>query len=202
MVEQNTQNPPDDGKLEQLLSRFDEAIELLDRAPEFAKAGKLGRVFDTARRVLMEPGGCGALEARAAVLEQAGGFAGSDWASPETLVPALTPHTLASADANTLVIEALSELRLLSIARVQFDHATVSAEHAHHFLTQVLASNLALLFSPPSEAERETQGRMAQLPRNLLQHLAALIGYQHIIDQFPVEPGRQFIVGIQKCDIG
>ncbi|WP_150305376.1 hypothetical protein [Pseudomonas saliphila] len=212
MVEQNTQNPPDDGKLTLLLSRFDEAIELLDRAPEFAKPGKLGRVFDTARRVMMVPGGCAQLESRAAMLESAGIFAGSDWASPETLVPALTPLTLSSADPHTLVIEALSELRLLAVARGDFVHPVVSAEHAHHFLTQVLASNLALLFSPLSEAERETQGSLAELPRNLLQHLAESIGYQHVIDQLigeiwrilqqrpiQVDPVKRMITQIALC---
>lgn len=212
MVELDAQNNPEDSKLVLLLSRFDEAIELLDRAPEFAKAGKLGRVFDTARRVLMEPGGCAQLEARAATLEAAGVFAGSDWASPETLVPALTPHTLTSGDAHTLVIEALSELRLLAVARGQYEHPLVSAEFAQHFLTQVLASNVALLFLPPSEAERETQGRLADLSRNLLKHLADSIGYEHIIDQMigeiwrilqqrpiQVDPVKRMITQIALC---
>ena len=100
MVEQDTQNNPETDKLVLLISRFDEALELLERAPDFAKSGKLGRVFDTARRVLMVPGGCSQLEARAGALETAGVFIGSDWASPETLVPALTTHTLMGADAH------------------------------------------------------------------------------------------------------
>lgn len=183
MVEQDTQNNPETDKLVLLISRFDEALELLERAPDFAKSGKLGRVFDTARRVLMVPGGCSQLEARAGALETAGVFIGSDWASPETLVPALTTHTLMGADAHTLVIEALSELRLLAVALGHYEHPTVSAEYAHHFLTQVLASNVNLLFSTPSEAERETQGQLAELPRNLLQHLASSIGYEHIIEK-------------------
>jgi hypothetical protein len=183
VVEQDTQNNPENDKLVLLLSRFDEALELLERAPDFAKSGKLGRVFDTARRVLMVPGGCGQLQARAGALEISGVFIGSDWASPETLVPALTTHTLMGADAHTLVIEALSELRLLAVALGHYEHPTVSAEYSHHFLTQVLASNVNLLFSTPSEAERETQGQLAELPRNLLQHLASSIGYEHIIEK-------------------
>ncbi|WP_339846582.1 hypothetical protein [uncultured Halopseudomonas sp.] len=212
MVEQNTQDPPGDSKLGLYLVRFDEALEILDRAPEFAKPGKLGRVFDSAKRVLMESGGCAELQSRASILESSGVFAGSDWGSPETLVPALTPQTLSSADAHILVIEALSELRLLAVARGELAHPTVSSEHAHHFLTQVLASNLAMLFSPLSEAERETQGRLAVLPRNLLQHLAASIGYQHVIDQLigeiwrilqqrpiQVDPVKRMITQIALC---
>ncbi|WP_373187393.1 hypothetical protein [Halopseudomonas sp.] len=212
MVDVDAQDKPDRSKLDLLLARFDEALELLARAPEFAKPGKLGRVFDTARRVLMEPDGCAEIEARAAAIEDAGVFAGSDWDNPDTLVPALTPHTLSSGDAHTLVIEALSELRLLAVARGQYEHALVSVEHARHFLTQVLASNLAMLFSPPSEAERETQGRLAEVPRNLLQHLATSIGYQHIIDQLigeiwrilqqrpiQVDPVKRMITQIAIC---
>lgn len=212
MVDNDTQSSSDDGKLALLLSRLDDAVALLEQAPEFAKPGKLGRVLDTARRVLLHPQGCAAIEQRAAALEASGVFLGSDWAHPETLMPTLTPHTLASADANTLVIEALSELRLLAVALGQYQHILVSSEQAHHFLTQVLASNLTFLFSPASEAERETQGRLAQLPRNLLKHLAASVGYEHIIDQLigeiwrilqqrpiQVDPVKRMITQIALC---
>jgi hypothetical protein len=178
-----TDTPTHDNKLTLLLSRFDDALTALDNAPEFAKIGKLDRVFDTARRVLLHEGGCAELAARAEAMESAGVFIGSDWASPHTLVPALTANTLRCADANTLVIEALSELRLLAVSRGDYTHPLITAEQAHHFLTQVLANNLVLLFSPPSEAERETQGKLVTLPRNLLEHLARCIGYEYIIDQ-------------------
>lgn len=183
MTNSDADNDADTHKLTLLLSKLDSAIALLDKAPEFAKVGKLGRVFDTARRVLMHTGGCAAIETRAQSLETAGMFIGSDWDSPHTLLPALTVHTLRSPDANTLVIEALSQLRLLAVAHGRYQHPLIAAEQAQHFLTQVLASNLALLFMPPSEAERTTQGRLVELPRNLLTHLAECIGYEHIIDQ-------------------
>jgi len=179
----DTVNQADDSKLALLLSRFDDAVQALDKAPEFSKIGKLDRVFDTARRILLHEGGCVGLAARAQAAESAGVFMGSDWDSPQTLLPALTSITLRSPDANTLVIEALSQLRLLAVSREDYLHPMISAEQAHHFLAQVLANNLALLFSPPSEAERENQGKLAALPRNLLNHLADCIGYQYIIDQ-------------------
>lgn len=183
MTNSDTVNQADDSKLALLLSRFDDAVQALDKAPEFSKIGKLDRVFDTARRILLHEGGCVGLAARAQAAESAGVFMGSDWDSPQTLLPALTSITLRSPDANTLVIEALSQLRLLAVSREDYLHPMISAEQAHHFLAQVLANNLALLFSPPSEAERENQGKLAALPRNLLNHLADCIGYQYIIDQ-------------------
>ncbi|TDB05135.1 hypothetical protein [Halomonas marinisediminis] len=182
--------PPDDTKLQLLLEKFDAAITLLEEARDFAKPGKLPRVLDTARRVLLQEGGAAAVEARAQRLEQAGVFTGSDWETPQYLVPTLTTHALKSADPNVVVIETLSELRLLAIAKGEYLHPVVSAEQAHHYLTQTMAINLWLLFGAPSEAERETQGRLAQVPRHLFRHLAERIGYEHIIDRLIAEIWR------------
>lgn len=185
---------------------------MLADALEFAKPARLQRVLDAARRVLLNDGGCQAIEARAEALEQAGVFAGSDWASPQSLIPSLTQHALTSADANVLVIEALSELRLLAVARGRYLHPQVSAEQAQHYLAQVLATNLTLLFTPPGEAQRVSQGRLAGIAHAVLTHLAEGIGYQHIIDrlieeiwrmlqQRPIQTGpvRQMITQIAVC---
>jgi len=182
--------PADEEKLPRLLANLDEATAMLGEARDFAKPGKLPRVLDTARRVLLYPGGSAALETRARALEEAGVFLGSDWDSPQYLLPSLTTYSLKSPDANTVVIEALSELRLLAVAMGDYLHPLVSAEQAHHYLTQVMALNLWLLFSAPSEAERETQGRLARIPRYLFHHLAERIGYEHIIDQLIEEIWR------------
>ncbi len=201
-----------DDKLAGLVAKLDEAIALLANARDFAKPGKLPRVIDTARRVLLQEGGGAALEARAAALEDAGVFVGSDWATPQYLVPTLTTQSLKSPDPNVVVIEALSELRLLAVAKGELRHPLISSEQAHHYLAQVMALNLWLLFGSPSEAERETQGRLAQLPRQLFQHLANRIGYEHIIDKLieeiwrilqqrpiQVEPVKQMITQIAIC---
>ncbi|WP_410473425.1 hypothetical protein [Guyparkeria sp. TX1] len=195
-----------------LLQRFDAAVEALDSAPEFSKPTRLRRVLDGAKRVLLQEGGPAAIEARAQAIESAGTFNGSDWAYPETLIPSLSAHALGSADADTVVIEALSDLRMLAVAREAYPHPRLSAENAHHHLTQVLAINLQRLFMPPTEAERETQGRLSQLSRALLGHLAEGIGYEHIVDQLideiwrilqqrPIqtEPVKQMITQIAIC---
>ncbi len=195
-----------------LLQRLDEALEALDSAPDFSKPARLRRVLDGAKRVLLQEGGAAAIEARAQAIEVAGTFNGSDWAYPETLIPSLSAHALGSANADTVVIEALSDLRLLAVARGAYRHPRLSAENAHHHLTQVLAINLQRLFMPPTEAERETQGRLALLSRALLGHLAEGIGYEHIIDQLideiwrilqqrPIqtEPVKQMITQIAIC---
>jgi hypothetical protein len=168
----------DVGSLETRLVAFDTALEALASRRDAAAP-----VLELACEILLAEGGCAALEARAQRLEEADLFADSDWAAPQTLVASFTTDSLTSGEAETLAIEALSELRLLAVAMGSYEHPQMSAEQAHHFLTQVLALNLALLFTQPSEAERETQGRLAQLPRNLLRHLAERIGYAHILDK-------------------
>nr|WP_255762535.1 hypothetical protein [Halomonas alkalisoli] len=173
-----------------MLVKLDEATTLLAEARAFTKPTKLPRVLDTARRVLMQEGGAAEVEARSQALEEAGIFTGSDWETPQYLLPSLTTHALKSADPNMVVIESLSELRLVAVAKGEYLHPLISAEQAHHYLTQVLALNLWLLFSTPSEAERETQGRLAQIPRNLFRHLADRIGYEHIIDKLIEEIWR------------
>ena len=117
------------------------------------------------RRVLLEPGGCAAVQSRAAGLEGAGLFQGTDWASPEILVPALSGASLRSGDADTALMEAASELRMLAIATGEYAHPNISAEHAHQLLWQVLAMNLTVLFMAPNEAKRAKLGAIAQLIR-------------------------------------
>ena len=174
---------------DKLVQKLDEAIQLLEESRPFAKAGKLPRVFDIARRVLMQPEGCRAIEERAERLELAGVYLGTDWADPGILLPSLTTHSLQSQNADTVVIEACSELRLLAVARGHYLHPSVSAEQAHHYLTQVLAINLGLLFGMTGEAERE-QGKLANISQAVVQYVAHHIGYEHVIDSLIEEIWR------------
>lgn len=175
--------------IDRLVQKLDESIVALAESRPFAKAGKLPKLFDLARRVLLQPGGCEVIEARSRKLEQAGVFADTDWADPSILLPSLTTYSLQSPNADTVVIEALSELRLLAVARGEYQHPSVSAEQAHHYLTQVLAINLGLLFGMTGEAERE-QGKLAIIAQELVQYVARHIGYEHVIDSLIEEIWR------------
>lgn len=177
-------------RLTRLLSNLDDATRILANSKSFAKPDKVGRVLDTARRIMLEDGGPAALEDRSQALEKAGVYEGTDWAQPQILIPSLTPYALSSAQASTVAIECLSELRMLSVAMGEYKHAAISAEQAHHYLTQSMALNLELLFAQVSEAERVKQGRLAEVPRALMTHLAHRIGFEHIIDQLIEEIWR------------
>ena len=204
--------PSGSDELAGLLRTFDDTIRLFKDARDSSKMGMLPDVLDIARRVMLQEDGCDAIEQRARAFEEAGIFLGSDWETPQYLVPSLTPHALKSADPNTVAIEALSELRLLAVAKGDYLHPQISMEQAHHYLTQVMAINLWLLFGTPSEAERESQGQLALVPRQLFGHLAERIGYEHIIDRLieeiwriieqrpiQVDPVKQMITQIAIC---
>ena len=54
---------------DKLVLRLDDAIQAMEESRPFARAGKLPRVLDTARRVLLQPEGCRIIEERAERLE-------------------------------------------------------------------------------------------------------------------------------------
>lgn len=194
-----------------LIDKLDQAIALLAATRDFAKASKVPRVLDTCRRVLQHQDGLALIEARAEALELAGVFVGSDWAAPQHLVAPLSRHAL-TGSIDILLIETLSDLRLLAVARGEYRHPLISAEYANQYLTQILAINLDLLFNPADEARRLHQGRLTFLPHALLSHLASHIGYEQIVDklideiwrvleQRPIETGpvKQMITRIAAC---
>lgn len=176
--------------LDKRVGSLDDAIKAMAETRDFGKHTKLRRVLEALRRVLLQSGGAAAVQTRAQALEEAGLFQETDWASPEILVPSLVGPGLRSGDTDTVVMEATSELRMLAVASGGFAHPTLSAEDARQFLSQVLATNLELLFTPPTEAERTQQGRTAQLVRDLFRHLADEIGYDSVLDKLVDEIWR------------
>ena len=173
-----------------LLARFDDALATLAEAPSFAKALHSAQVLQAASRLLCTPNGPELLYERAPSLEGAGLFSGTDWAHPEILQADITVHTLRLGAKENVTLECLSELRLLAVAESRYAHPTISSEQAHHYLAQVLAHNLDLLFDTGGEAMRVRQGRMADAVRGVLHLLVQHIGYDNIIDQLLEEIWR------------
>lgn len=180
----------DDQALAKRLASLDDATRALAETRDFGKHTKIRRMLEALRRTLAQPGGLAAVQARAAALDAAGLFQGTDWAFPEILIPALAGTGLRNGGADTVVMETVSELRMCAIASGEYAHPTVSAEDARQFVSQVLATNLSLLFTPPSEADRVRQGRTAQLVRDLFTYLAEQIGYESVLDKLVEEIWR------------
>ncbi|MGU3290989.1 hypothetical protein ACLBW1_00900 [Williamsia sp. M5A3_1d] len=172
------------------LAQLDHATAALRDAPEFSKNTKVRRVLDAVHRVLGQKGGCAAVRERAGALDEAGLFAGTDWAHPDILVPGFVGTSLRSGQADTVTLEAASELRLVAIAAGEYTHPAADADDARRFLSQVLAMNLEVLFTPPSEAERVRLGKTAYLIRDLFGYVAEQIGYDSVLDELVDEIWR------------
>ncbi|HSG90308.1 MAG TPA: hypothetical protein VLA56_13930 [Pseudomonadales bacterium] len=164
-----------------LVGKFDHALDRLQKASRFAKVQHQGAVLDLARRLLQRPGGLVELAGRAPRYDAAGVFAGTDWDDPGTLLPGLVASTLATGEPRTVALEALSELRLLAIARGEAHHDGTSPEQARHFLTQVLALNLGRILGPDSEADRVRLGPLATAVSELLRFLLDEVGFEDIL---------------------
>ncbi len=184
------QEATDTAQCHQLSRKLDDAVARLAQARDFAKGIHSGEVMALVQRLFRLPGGFDVLYGQVAALEQAGIFAGSDWAHPEILQPRLAMHTLRTGDEDIVVVECLSEIRLLAIAREDYFHPTVTSEYARHFLAQVLALNLDFLFEHGSEAERARNPATASMVRELYRYLINHIGYENILDRLIEEVWR------------
>ena len=173
-----------------LVRTLDRLAAQLAGASDFAKGSYRGRVLDAARRLLMRPGGVAALAERAVALDRAGLFAGTDWQNPAALLPGLVGNTLRHADTPTVTLECVSLLRLLAAAQNELAIENLPAEHARHFLTQVLALNLDRLFGAVSEVDRAAPHALGPAVDALLRHLVSSMQAEGILGQLVDEIWR------------
>ncbi|MEX0732420.1 MAG: hypothetical protein WED00_13220 [Aquisalimonadaceae bacterium] len=176
---------------ERLTRDLREAIGKVAESRPFAKALHQGRVFELAVRLLKEPGGAEAAYTLAPELESAGVFYGGDWQLPEHLVPELARGSLRSEEAFTVGVEALSELRMLAIARGRIEsHPSMTADDATAFLESVISSNIDLLMGASSEAERKRSRNLREAVAGLLRFTAAELGSDSLLDSVVGEVER------------
>ncbi|MGG0656054.1 hypothetical protein [Rummeliibacillus pycnus] len=110
-------------------------------------------VLDEASVLLNERNGLEILFQYAPLFDQSGIFVGKPWEYVQKLNPVLVRGTL-HAGGSTAVAEALSELRILAIARGDYIHPEMSANEATEFLSRVLALNIDLLLMKETEENR------------------------------------------------
>ena len=165
----------------QAVADFEVALERLSQARATDPKAPTYEVLESARVVMTMSEGLDALYARVSDVEEAGVFAGRDWAQPSILQPVLAVRSLRQSSAEITVIEALSELRLLAVTSGDYFHPGISAEQARNFLTQVMALNLDLLAGQMSEADRERPQGLGTIVQSLYQYLLARLGYESIL---------------------
>jgi hypothetical protein len=83
----------------------------------------------------------------------------------------------------TSVVEVLSELRMVSIAKGKHKSEQVSAEKARDFLHEVMAINLDILFPEETEAARiEGKGKQKDRAERLFHFLAEQLFNQSLVN--------------------
>lgn len=172
------------------ISRLDQAIMALGQARQSDPGATHAAVLTAAAAVLAEKGGPAALYDRVKRLESAGVFKDTDWDHPTILQPDIAKISLREGGVATTTIEALSQLRLLAVARGDYAHPRINPERAHQFVTQVMALNLDLLSGQLGEADRARPHGLGPAVAALYRFEVEAMGYESILDSLVAEVWR------------
>lgn len=105
-------------------------------------------------------------------------FDGGPWEDPARLVPALVPGTL-KAGGQTTLMEILSELRMLALAREEIRDESVSPAGAREFLREVMVNALDLRFPGHTEEDRNLDPQV----RTKIGHLMSVLAQEVPLDE-------------------
>jgi len=169
---------------------LDAALNCLAERNAIEGVSPVFEVIDAAQPLMFSPEGLEALYERVSAIEAAGFFGGSDWDYPQTLVPSLAARTVRHGEPAATMVESLSQIRLLAVAKGDYTHASISAEHAHHFLAQVLALNLDLVVGDLHESDRLRPDRLGYAVQNLYRYLLRHLGYDNLLEHLVAEVWR------------
>ncbi|SFR54386.1 hypothetical protein SAMN05216203_1280 [Marinobacter daqiaonensis] len=186
----NESENPDKGAPDELLAALDGAIDRLAEINAIEGVSPVFEVIDAARPLMLSPAGLEALYERVPAIESAGFFRGSDWDYPQTLVPSLAARTIRHGEPTATLVESLSQIRLLAVAKGDYTHVSISAEHAHHFLAQVLAMNLDLVVGDLHESDRLRPEQIGYAVQNLYHYLLRHLGYENLLEHLVAEVWR------------
>ncbi|MEQ5870200.1 hypothetical protein J4E08_09840 [Sagittula sp. NFXS13] len=168
---------------------LDVAIEDLRQAQPDTKLEAQRAVLTLVWQLLQTEGGMDAIFERAAPMDLAGVFAGSDWDKPEALLPQVSANTLLAEDTGLVAIEVSSLCRFLSVATGATRHRNLHQDTARHFLTQVLALNLRDIFGQSDEATRSL-GERQETKERILRFISEHIGLTDVLGALVTEIWR------------
>ncbi|WP_280771155.1 hypothetical protein [Salipaludibacillus daqingensis] len=151
---------------------FKKAFHTMEEAFPYAKKMYQSDALQAAAKVMEDVDGMKFLYQYADRFDAAGLFEGGPWAEPSKLEPRLVSGSL-MASGMTSIVEILSELRMVSIAKGNHEHETVTKEKAKDFLDSVMALNIDILFPEETEAARiEGKGKEKNRAEKLFHFLA------------------------------
>ncbi|MFC7687787.1 hypothetical protein [Ureibacillus sp. GCM10028918] len=169
--------------------KFEGALNILNQAKPFAKSLYQTDVFQLANELACTDGGMAILDKYAHQFDQAGVFLSGDWEDPTKLQPPFVGNSLRLRGIYS-ILELLSEMRMLAIAKGTYTHESISKEEACAFLNEVVALNLDLL--SPQETADETTPPEEHLVRahNLFTYLGQELSFKEVADQMIIEIDR------------
>ncbi|UOQ49050.1 hypothetical protein MUN88_02610 [Gracilibacillus caseinilyticus] len=133
--------------------QFQEALEILESAVPYAKEMYQADALQAAARLMDEKDGMRILYEFADRFEEAGIFLNGPWAEPSKLLPNLVKGSLMSGGM-TPIVEILSDIRMVSLAKEKHTHEKVSKKQAQDFLHEIMALNVDTIFPEETEAAR------------------------------------------------
>jgi len=159
--------------------RLDKALDQLEAARPFAKANYQTHVFQLADALLGSEEGIRELYERAHRFEPAGVFHGGGWADTAKLLPPLVRGSFEIGGVFP-VVESLSELRMLAIAKGRAESDSLEPEEAQAFLEEVMALNLDLLFPEATEESRIAHGQLREKAERVFAFLADVLSLKNL----------------------
>lgn len=166
-----------------LPEKLDHCLLQLAQASSFAKARHRGHILDVGARLLQQEDGHECLYERVLDLEQAGLFVNTDWQSPHNLLAQLVPQTLNYADKQTVVLDCISQLRMLAYATGRSNSDAISQQQARDFLAKVLSLNLNFVLGHSDENLRNRLGGLVPAIGRLYRFILSKLGYETILSQ-------------------
>lgn len=172
-----------------LENKFAEALNTLSLAKPFAKSLYQTDVFQLANELACVDGGMVVLDKYAHQFDQAGVFISGDWEDPTKLQPPFVGNSLRLRGIYS-ILELLSEMRMLSIAKGAYKHESITKEAACAFLNEVVALNLDLLSLKETSEEADPPEEHLIRAHNLFTYLGQELSLKEVADQMIIEIDR------------
>lgn len=173
-----------------LINKFEIALYRLEQAKPFAKSLYQTEVFQLAIELTRTDEGLYALYQNAQQFDKAGVFYGGLWEDAAKMEPSFVGGSLRLREGVNSILELLSEMRMLAIAKGNYVHPDLSMGEAGAFLNEVLALNLDLLFPLElAEGDPELEDHIVRAHR-LFRYLGQELSFKAIAEKIVQEINR------------